>query len=80
MLEKLWPLLNTNGLLVYTTCSLLKQENEHQVMDFLTKHAEAEELLLTPAPATRRVAGYQRLPGDNTLDGFYYACLRHRQA
>ena len=80
LLEKLWPLLNTNGLLVYTTCSLLKQENEHQVMDFLTKHAEAEELLITPAPATRRVAGYQRLPGDNTLDGFYYACLRHRQA
>jgi len=78
LLESLWPLLNTGGLLVYTTCSLLQQENELQIMDFLAKHPEAEELQLSPPPATRRSAGYQRLPGDDNLDGFYYACLRYR--
>ncbi|MCL4148168.1 UNVERIFIED_CONTAM: hypothetical protein GTU68_007304, partial [Idotea baltica] len=78
LLENLWPLLDNNGLLVYTTCSMIKQENEQQIADFLSKHPEAEECELDPAPATRRPAGYQRLPGDNELDGFYYACLRRR--
>jgi len=78
LLENLWPLLNTDGLLAYTTCSLIQRENEQQIMDFLVKHPEAEELQLNPPPATRRPAGYQRLPGDDNLDGFYYACLRYR--
>lgn len=78
LLEKLWPLLNTDGLLIYTTCSIIKQENEQQIMDFLDRHPDAEECELTPEPATRRPAGYQRLPGENQFDGFFYACLRRR--
>lgn len=78
LLESLWPLLNDDGLLVYTTCSIIKQENEQQILDFLSRHPEAEEYELSPKPATRRPAGYQRLPGENELDGFYYACLRRR--
>lgn len=78
LLESLWPLLNTNGLLVYTTCSIIQQENEQQIMNFLQNHPEAQEQLAVIAPATRRQAGYQRLPGEDQLDGFYYACLRHR--
>ena len=78
LLEKLWPLLNTGGLLIYTTCSIIKQENEQQIMDFLDQHPDAEECELTPEPATRRPAGYQRLPGENQFDGFFYACLRRR--
>ncbi|MDF1588578.1 MAG: 16S rRNA (cytosine(967)-C(5))-methyltransferase RsmB [Gammaproteobacteria bacterium] len=78
LLESLWPLLNTNGLLVYTTCSVIQQENEQQIMTFLQNHPEAQEHFADIAPATRRQAGYQRLPGEDQLDGFYYACLRHR--
>jgi len=78
LLESLWPLLNTNGLLVYTTCSIIQQENEQQIMTFLQNHPEAQEQLAHTAPASRRQAGYQRLPGDDQLDGFFYACLRHR--
>lgn len=78
LLENLWPLLNTDGLLVYTTCSALKQENEHQVMTFLQQQTDAVEYLPEIPPAQRRPAGYQRLPGDDLLDGFYYAGLRHR--
>lgn len=78
LLEKLWPLLNTGGLLVYTTCSIIKQENEQQIIDFLSRHPDAEECKINPEPATKRPAGYQRLPGENQFDGFFYACLRHR--
>ncbi|NQY27728.1 MAG: 16S rRNA (cytosine(967)-C(5))-methyltransferase RsmB [Piscirickettsiaceae bacterium] len=78
LLESLWPLLNTGGLLVYTTCSALKQENEQQIMNFLQQHPEAQEEISTVPPATRASVGYQRLPGDDELDGFYYACLSHR--
>jgi len=78
LLNKLWPLLKAGGLLVYTTCSALKQENEDQVADFLQHHPEAQEQIISPSPAQRRSIGYQRLPGDDVLDGFYYACLSHR--
>jgi len=78
LLNKLWPLLKPDGVLVYTTCSALKQENEDQVAAFLKDHPEAQENIISPAPAERRSVGYQRLPGDNILDGFYYASLSHR--
>ncbi len=78
LLEQLWPLLKPDGLLVYTTCSALKEENEYQVRDFLQRHPEAEEYTPETAPAQRSSVGYQRLPGDGQLDGFYYACIRHR--
>ena len=78
LLEKLWPLLKPDGLLVYTTCSALKQENELQIAAFLKRHPEAEESIPEMPPTQRRTFGYQRLPGDDQLDGFYYACLRYR--
>jgi 16S rRNA (cytosine967-C5)-methyltransferase len=78
LLNKLWPLLKPGGVLIYTTCSALKQENEEQVAIFLQHHPEAQENAISPSPAERRSFGYQRLPGDNMLDGFYYASLSHR--
>jgi len=76
LLDNLWQVLKPDGLLVYTTCSALKQENELQVVDFLQSHDDAQEQLLSPEPAQRRSVGYQRLPADNDLDGFYYAGIR----
>jgi len=78
LLDSLWPLLKQGGLLVYTTCSALKEENEQQIAHFLAQHPEAQECEPHKAPATRRGFGYQRLPGDDNLDGFYYACIQHR--
>jgi 16S rRNA (cytosine967-C5)-methyltransferase len=52
--------------LLYATCSILKQENQEQVAAFLASHPDAE-----------LVAGSRQiLPGDNTMDGFFYAPLR----
>jgi len=78
LLNNLWPLLKPNGLLVYTTCSALKEENEQQIVHFLDQHPEAQEYSPPQSPATRQKVGYQRLPGDDNLDGFYYACIQHR--
>lgn len=78
LLDKLWPLLKADGLMVYTTCSAFKQENEQQIEAFLQRHPDAEEVRFDKPPATPRPFGYQRLPGDDVMDGFYYACLRRR--
>jgi len=77
ILDALWPLLKADGLLIYTTCSALKEENEQQVLNFLKRHADAREKRTPNPPATEQAAGYQRLPGDDMKDGFYYACLQH---
>lgn len=76
LLDKLWPLLKADGLMVYTTCSAFKKENEQQIEAFLQRHPDAKEVRLAQPPATARPYGYQRLPGDDVMDGFYYACLR----
>lgn len=76
LLDNLWPLLKADGLMVYTTCSAFKQENEQQIEAFLQRHPDAREVRTDFAPASPRPFGYQRLPGDDIMDGFFYACLR----
>ncbi len=72
----LWPLLKPGGMLLYATCSVLQQENTHQLDTFLTAHNGAR-LLPIEAPwgrATR--TGRQILPGEEGMDGFFYALIR----
>jgi 16S rRNA (cytosine967-C5)-methyltransferase len=79
LLDALWPLLASSGKLVYATCSVLRAENEVQIAKFLAREAGARAVALpaTPFDAGSRAAGAGRqiLPGDNGMDGFYYACL-----
>ena len=42
LLAALWPLLESCGVLVYATCSILKRENELQIQGFLEQHEDAE--------------------------------------
>ncbi len=54
----------TGGILVYSTCTILKEENEQQIERFLAKHKEfklVEEISL--------------FPNKNQTDGFYIAKL-----
>jgi 16S rRNA (cytosine967-C5)-methyltransferase len=80
MIRALWPLLATGGRLLYCTCSVLRQENEAVVGPFLAETANAEEasLALLEDVATRMEYGYQILPGDSAMDGFYYVALIKR--
>jgi 16S rRNA (cytosine967-C5)-methyltransferase len=79
-------MLVTGGRLVYSTCSVLPEENEQLVQSFLeatpgmtvAKMPRAAEL----APgAVDRAVGLQLLPGAEAgTDGFYYACLEKTTA
>lgn len=77
LLRALWPLLAPGGRLVYATCSVLKDENEHQIDAFLAAHAEARALDLPDALGRPAGAGRQRLPGEGGGDGFFIAALVH---
>lgn len=66
MLEALWVTVANKGVLLYATCSVLKDENEHQVTAFLQKHSDAQLL----------DGMTQIFPGEQSMDGFFYAALR----
>jgi 16S rRNA (cytosine967-C5)-methyltransferase len=78
ILDALWPLLDSGGKLLYVTCSILPEENELQLRRFLSRHDDADEVALNLPWAQRRDPGYQILPGDSGLDGFYYGCIQKR--
>lgn len=73
LLDAIWPLLAPGGTLVYATCSILKQENEHQAAAFLTRHADAVEWPISSNWGIVRPVGKQIISGELGMDGFYYA-------
>ncbi|MCW8903775.1 16S rRNA (cytosine(967)-C(5))-methyltransferase RsmB [Sedimenticola sp.] len=75
ILRAVWPLLKPGGLLLYATCSLLSDENEGQVRRFLEQATDARERVIMADWGHCRPVGRQTLPGEATMDGFYYACL-----
>jgi 16S rRNA (cytosine967-C5)-methyltransferase len=74
ILDAIWPLLAPGGVLLYSTCSVLKQENVNQVMDFLARHDDARQLPITPVVGQQvDGGGLQILTGESAMDGFFYA-------
>lgn len=78
MIEAVWPLLAGGGTLLYVTCSLLPEENEQQIVAFLSRHPEALELEIDATWGIARTVGCQTLPSAGGMDGFYYARLEKR--
>jgi len=78
ILSAAWDLLVPGGVLVYATCSVLKQENEQQIETFLSSHSDAEELLIDAEWGLKRPFGRQVLTGNKGMDGFYYAKMVKR--
>lgn len=77
ILSNLWQMLRKGGKLLYVTCSVFHQENEMQIQQFLTSHADATRLPIqfdeASLPCQRRLSG-QLLPAP-THDGLFYALL-----
>ncbi len=78
ILQSAWSLLKPGGMLVYVTCSLLPRENEKQVKSFLSNNDDAVELAIDATWGHARGVGRQTLPGEDSMDGFYYARLEKR--
>lgn len=78
LLQQLWPLLVVGGKLLYATCSFFVDENSNQIKRFISEHADAEDLPIPAAWGLAQTYGRQILPGEQNMDGFYYACLRKR--
>ena len=78
MLHALWPLLVHGGRLLYATCSVLSRENESIIESFLTEQAGAEAIRIGAAWGRPAGHGRQILPGDDAMDGFFYAALAKR--
>ncbi len=76
LLEALWLTLKPGGILLYATCSVLKDENENQVDSFLRSHLDALEVKINQDWGRDGKCGKQILPGENGMDGFYYARIQ----
>ena len=76
ILRALWSVLKPGGEMLYSTCSIFKEENENQIARFLQEQADAAEIPLARAAwGEARPHGRQILSGDDNMDGFYYALL-----
>lgn len=78
ILNALWPLLKSGGMLLYATCSVLAEENTLQIQHFLQQHADAELQPINSDWGHQQIAGKQILPGENGMDGFFYALIQKR--
>ncbi len=72
MLDALWDKLKPQGIMLYATCSILPQENEQQIQDFIKRHNDVEVLAIDGAQGV----GRQVFPGENDMDGFYFSKLK----
>ncbi len=79
ILDNLWSQLKVGGYLVYVTCSILKAENEMQMVNFAHDYDNVEEISINGDWGIAQKIGRQCLPlAENTGDGFYYAVLKKR--
>jgi 16S rRNA (cytosine967-C5)-methyltransferase len=82
LLDTVCEYVKPGGTLVYSTCSVLKDENERQAESFLQRHPEFEEV---PLPAAvpekyrnRGGRGLQLLEHRDGLEGFYLIRMRKK--
>lgn len=82
LLDAVCGYVKTGGTLVYSTCSILKDENERQAERFLQRHPEFEEIKLPDSIPERyrknQTCGLQLLEYRDGLEGFYVIRMRRK--
>ncbi|KEQ23322.1 16S rRNA (cytosine(967)-C(5))-methyltransferase RsmB [Paenibacillus tyrfis] len=83
LLEAVHPLLKPGGVLVYSTCTVEKAENEDMIRAFMERHPSFEaDLPEVPETLKDRLdeelAAVRIMPYDYGSDGFFIARLRKR--
>lgn len=81
ILESVAPTLKPSGILVYSTCTILSDENQQVVDQFLQKHTEFE---LVEVPVNKQLSNSLNnkmltiYPHQYHTDGFFISCLRKK--
>ncbi|WP_198263626.1 16S rRNA (cytosine(967)-C(5))-methyltransferase RsmB [sulfur-oxidizing endosymbiont of Gigantopelta aegis] len=85
ILRNLWSMLKPGGVLLYATCSILRDENDRQIQAFLAQQDDASEINIIADWGYAMPVGRQILPDSQrvenndvesqNMDGFYYALL-----
>lgn len=78
ILDAAFARLKVGGILLYTTCSILPDENDAQIKAFLERHKDAQLLPFTIGGVECQTL--QRLPSQDQGDGFFYARVRKVEA
>ncbi|MEE9903798.1 MAG: 16S rRNA (cytosine(967)-C(5))-methyltransferase RsmB [Acinetobacter haemolyticus] len=76
ILQQMWQQLKVGGTLLYITCSILKTENEQQMIKFFAEHPNAKEIKIAADLGIEQMHGRQLLPSDQSGDGFYYCRIQ----
>lgn len=83
ILEASWRYVKPGGILVYSTCTIRREENEENVRWFLenfpfTAEDISERFLNIPETETAEAGYVQLLPGIHNTDGFFIAVFRRK--
>jgi 16S rRNA (cytosine967-C5)-methyltransferase len=76
LLSTLWATLKPGGKLLYTTCSVLPEENDQVIATFLQNKGDCLPQPLSLVTGIATPYGHQLLPCPNGNDGFYYSLLQ----
>jgi len=79
LLETLWGILKPGGRILYATCSILPDENDQQIKQFVSKHSSEISVVSLEAEWGKRCEyGRQIFPDHDNMDGFYYSLLEKK--
>lgn len=83
ILDTVWQYVKKGGILMYSTCTINKEENQHMVDWFVKNHPFHVVSMKEGLPVELREAedplGLQLLPGVHPTDGFFIAKLQRNQ-
>lgn len=75
LLTELWPLLKAGGRMLYSTCSIMTQENDVQIEKFVHSVPDCNLIELPTDIGVATKYGRQLFPHVDQTDGFYYAAM-----